>query len=101
MLEVARRISSTLRPGDLVARGTGCDFIIVLGGIVARMEAERVTQRIRGYVERPIGVAGRIIDVALDVGLELRQGGEDLAEVLRRASSEMSSAIRANSSQSW
>ena len=101
MIEVSRRIGSTLRPGDVVARGRGLEFIVVLGGILARMEGERVIQRLRGLVERPIGVGGKIVDIGVDAGLELRQGKEQLDDVLSRAASEMALGGHSRTPVGW
>jgi GGDEF domain-containing protein len=102
MIEVARRIGSTLRPGDVVSRGRGLEFVFVLGSILARVEGERVIQRIRGLVERPIGVGGKIVDIGVDTGLELREGTEELEDVLSRAAQEMAlGASRASAPSGW
>lgn len=92
LVEIARRIASSLRGRDFVTRGEGRDFVVVLSGIVTRADAERVVQRIRTFAERPVGVAGRIVEVGLNMGIETRLAGEAIDDVLLRVASKMHSA---------
>lgn len=85
LIEVANRLRTRLRPGDTLARLSGDEFAIVLGGATeaeAAPAVERLLKDIRDYrLESHSGV----LDITLSAGVyELREG-ETVERALRRA----------------
>lgn len=84
---LADRLRSSVRPGDLVARMGGEEFLIALGN-VTEAEAKRVASELRQSVEnRPFAILpGKpLIPVTVSVGVAMRFRGETSAEVIDRA----------------
>jgi diguanylate cyclase (GGDEF)-like protein len=94
--EVARRLSSEIRPGDLVARLGGDEFALLLDGVDASA-ASRVTEQMIAVLERGFEVAGQRLDVRASVGIAIHPShGEDPATLLRRADMAMYEAKRSH-----
>ena len=68
LVEISSRIKSCLRGGDLFARMSGDEFLIVLTN-VASHEAQVITERCRKIISRvPVAFEGRTIDTGISVG---------------------------------
>lgn len=76
LVEVARRLSSNLRAGDLVARMGGEEFLVALPA-TGLPDARRVAERLRGALrEDPfILPSGDPLRVTASIGLALAEGG--------------------------
>ena len=76
LIEVARRLSATLRSEDVAAR-QGCDEFTVLVERVADLaEAEALAQRLATELSRPIELEGRRLVVRASIGIALASGNE-------------------------
>ncbi len=82
LIEVARRITSQVREGDLVARLGGDEFAMVIGYRVDPQEAVDFAARLLTTLNRPMWVAGRELFPAASVGIAAwhasYQSGEEL-----------------------
>lgn len=78
---VGHRLTLNLRPGDLVSRGLGDTFCILLEKIRAAEDGELVAERVQEFVGRPFEVAGKRINVATSIGVVTSDGSQDSAEV--------------------
>jgi diguanylate cyclase (GGDEF)-like protein len=85
LLRVAERLTSVLRPGDLVARLAGDEFGVLLQGVRRAHDAARVARKLAESLADAIRVGERECWVSPSVGIALfpRDGGE--ADALVRA----------------
>lgn len=71
LTEIASRIWKTLRAGDLVARMSGDEFMVIIGNLLKTSEVDEVSSRILEAIRRPMLVEGKAISptVSLDSAL--------------------------------
>jgi diguanylate cyclase (GGDEF)-like protein len=73
LCQVAARLSEAVRPGDLVVRQGGDEFLVLIRGLPSggREAAEAVGQRIADAVSRPfaLGAAELLVDAAVGISL--------------------------------
>ncbi|MCL9793206.1 diguanylate cyclase [Frankia sp. AgKG'84/4] len=92
---VARRLVNASRPGDVVYRIGGDEFVVVLADATPD-EAVAVARRLQRAVSAPADYEGVSIDVSVTVGVSLAEkAGCGLAELLGVADSAMYRAKRA------
>lgn len=95
LVEVARRLPASLRPGDTAARLGGDEFTILLDEIADAGDAVRVSEGISQALKVPIELRGRRIFVSTSVGIALsRDGDGEPSTLLRNADVAMYEAKR-------
>jgi diguanylate cyclase (GGDEF)-like protein len=83
---LAQRITTTLRPGDSGARLGGDEFAVLCEAPVGETTAQRIADRVRGTLGRPIAVCGRVVTPELSIGITVqRDAGRTAEEVLQDA----------------
>lgn len=82
LLAVADRLRAAVRPGDLVSRFGGDEFVVVAGGVDNPSVAAVIAERIRAGMEAPVRVSGRTMSVTVSVGTAVgdARSGELLLE---------------------
>jgi diguanylate cyclase (GGDEF)-like protein/PAS domain S-box-containing protein len=85
LIKVAEQLASLIREGDTVARLGGDEFAILLDGGADASNASAAAQRLIESLWIPFSVDGRDVFAYASVGVALASGGEDGAELLRRA----------------
>jgi diguanylate cyclase (GGDEF)-like protein len=69
--EVARRVGSVLRPGDLLARLGSDEFVVLIDSLAARVDAEAVTRSILAELRQPFSINGADVSVRPSIGVSV------------------------------
>lgn len=92
---VARALTSTVRPNDVVARIGGDEFIVFAADVADDETALAAATRIMRQVQRDILLStGRVIAVSASTGVSLWRAGEDPSEAIAEADRLMYEAKR-------
>jgi len=94
LLEIARRISPTVRPDDTVARLGGDEFTLLLEGVTDVAHAHAAAARVATSIGRPLAVAGSDLRVTASIGIALGGVGDAPRDVLQNADRAMYRAKR-------
>ncbi|KFZ37685.1 hypothetical protein HR45_09710 [Shewanella mangrovi] len=91
LIEVARRLESSLRSYDTIARVGGDEFLLVLPRVTRRHDLDIIGEKIREQVcSTPFEYKGLSLPVSLSIGFSAYpEDGEDMEELLHRADSAM------------
>lgn len=90
LVEIARRLERSLRPGDTVARLGGDEFAILLDGLLDRREAIRVAERIQDELTLPFRLSSHEVFTTASIGISFSNVGYDHPDnVLRDADTAM------------
>lgn len=85
LIEVARRLNSSVRVDDTVARMGGDEFVILLTDVESPQAAELVVDRATRAVQQHIVVEGSSFTVGISAGLAFAQPGDSAETLLRNA----------------
>jgi diguanylate cyclase (GGDEF)-like protein len=80
LIRTARRIRSSLRPGDTVARLEGDDFVVLLEENKDTSFPCRLAERILGVVDAPLDIAGQRVFVSASLGIAFGTDPHDSPE---------------------
>jgi diguanylate cyclase (GGDEF)-like protein len=69
--EVARRVGSVLRPGDLLARLGSDEFVVLIDSPAARVDAESITRNILAELRAPFAINGADVSVRPSIGVSV------------------------------
>jgi diguanylate cyclase (GGDEF)-like protein len=93
--EVARRLKSSLRESDTVARVGGDEFTVLVHDIAGSADAETVAVKIKAALSGPMLLGGHAVAVTASMGVSIfPEHGEDSLVLLRNADLAMYSAKR-------
>jgi diguanylate cyclase (GGDEF)-like protein/PAS domain S-box-containing protein len=81
---VAKRLSSSVRPGDVVARLGGDEFAVLVTGPTAEEGAVWVADRVRRALSAPYVLDGRELTLGGSTGLAVSDTGDETADQLLR-----------------
>ena len=95
---VARRLVSSVREVDTVARVGGDEFAVILEAIAGAGDAALVAAKICENIGEPFSIDGRTLEIGASTGIAIYPNdGEDLSSLLHHADSQMYRAKRAAS----
>ena len=99
LIAVAERLSSTLRPGDTLARIAGDEFLVVCEGISDLAHAEHIADRIHGVLEAPFAIEPNAIAVSASIGVAVADPSEHAADLVLHADGALYEAKRRGGAQ--
>ncbi|MFV2008371.1 MULTISPECIES: putative bifunctional diguanylate cyclase/phosphodiesterase [unclassified Micromonospora] len=94
LIQVARRLSANVQPGDLVARLGGDEFAVLLTTLPAPAIAAHRADALLTAICEPMELDGMRINVEASGGIAVAPGSGGMAELLRRADVAMYQAKR-------
>jgi diguanylate cyclase (GGDEF)-like protein/PAS domain S-box-containing protein len=100
LVALARRLTSSLRPGDTVARLGGDEFTILLDDVGSSREAAEVADRIQRALTEPFHIEGRDLFITGSIGISLSEPDIRASELLRNADIAMYDAKREGKARS-
>lgn len=96
LVEVARRLSLTLRESDIVGRQGGDEFTIIMPEITDRLEVIIVAQKILTALQRPFDIHNERVRISATIGIALAPtDATDPDRLMKRADEAMFQAKRA------
>jgi diguanylate cyclase (GGDEF)-like protein len=85
LLQVAHRLRAGVRAGDTVARMGGDEFAVLVESVKALEVVHATAHRLLAAISEPFEVRGEPVQVGASVGYTVRDGTEDVTELLQRA----------------
>ena len=80
LVSIAKRLSASLRPGDMVARLSGDEFAIILDHISGISDATQAAERLQQSLAQAFNVAGRDIFASASIGIAISDPAYEHAE---------------------
>ncbi|MBO6557220.1 MAG: EAL domain-containing protein [Pseudomonadales bacterium] len=84
ILEVARRLTNTVRPDDTVARMSGDVFAVLLDPITGLEGSVQACQRILDSIGKPFRINDQNVNLSATIGIVLNQGEYESPEPMMR-----------------
>ncbi|MBB4957642.1 putative bifunctional diguanylate cyclase/phosphodiesterase [Micromonospora polyrhachis] len=86
LVQVAHRLTATVRSQDVVARLGGDEFAILLTRLRNTEEARQLAEQVEAVLAEPVALDGLPLDVGGSIGIALYpEHGEDFATLMRHA----------------
>ena len=84
LIEVAKRISDTIRGGDTVARLGGDEFVVLLLGLDQGEECVKTLERLLAILSEPINLKAKSVTVSASIGVSIYPLDEEDSDTLLR-----------------
>jgi diguanylate cyclase (GGDEF)-like protein/PAS domain S-box-containing protein len=90
IVEIARRLSGSLRESDTVARQGGDEFVVVLADLAGHEDAAKVARKVLDGLFQPLALAGQELFPTGSIGIAMYpRDGQDSQTLLKCADSAM------------
>ena len=89
LMEVARRLAATTRPGDVLARFGGDEFVVLCDSLTCPGQAEAIATRLIEEVGHSVDMHGISYPVGLSIGIALGSAGSEIDELMSNADTAM------------
>ena len=84
--EVALRLSTVIKPGDMITRFGGDEFVVLQIGTERRQDAEWLAQRLVRPLKEPFEIDGHRIDIGASIGIAMApHDSVDADQLLKKA----------------
>ncbi|MEW6599811.1 MAG: EAL domain-containing protein [Nitrospirota bacterium] len=84
LVAVSKRLESSLRPGDTVARFGGDEFALLLEDLGSKGEAIFIAERVQDQLRMPFNLSGQDVFTTASIGIAFSTTGYDQPEHLLR-----------------
>ncbi|WP_400162033.1 EAL and GGDEF domain-containing protein [Brevibacillus sp. TJ4] len=86
LVEAAKRLGESVKPGDMVARLGGDEFTILLHQLANEQEAANVAEQIISRMQQPFSILGQELNLSCSIGISLfPKDGDQAEDLLKRA----------------
>ena len=99
LVEVGRRLSQCLRPGDHLCRFGGDEFVVLLTDLACASDAEQVAQRMLDSLHLPLHLVEQTLVVSASIGIAALQASDVSQDALQAADLALYRAKQAGKAQ--
>ncbi|WP_339906786.1 putative bifunctional diguanylate cyclase/phosphodiesterase [Pseudomonas guineae] len=99
LIEVSRRLTHCLRPGDHLCRFGGDEFVVLLTDLACTEDAEQVAQRMLDSLHLPLHLAGQTLVISASIGITALQPSDASQDALQAADLALYQAKQAGKAQ--
>jgi diguanylate cyclase (GGDEF)-like protein len=99
LIEVARRMSTMTRPGDLLARFGGDEFVLICDALASAEQAEAIAARLIEAVGDSVDIDGISYPVGLSIGIALSAANISIGDMMSNADTAMYASKAAGKSR--
>jgi diguanylate cyclase (GGDEF)-like protein len=86
----SRRMEGAIRPGDVLARFGGDEFVILLQDVTGTADVVMVAERVQERMRSPFEVQGKTLNMSVSIGIALSDAGyNEPEEIIRDADAAM------------
>lgn len=89
MRAVADRLVTAMRPGDVVVRFAGDEFVLLAGGVPSAAVAERIASQVIHVLETPFELGQDRIQISASIGIAIDDGTATTDDLVRDADAAM------------
>ena len=89
LVKMSQRLRRVMRPGDVVARFGGDEFVVLCTQVTGLDGASQIAQRLLSTLAEPMAIAGEEVFVTASIGITLSQEGDTAETLLRQADAAM------------
>ena len=89
LVEVAHRLAGMTRPGDVLARFGGDEFVVMCDYLTCPAQAEAIASRLIEAVGHSVDVGGITYPVGVSIGIALGSSGSEIDDLMSNADTAM------------